>query len=386
MLDMLRTALHRRLNHAAAALCTVVAAQSFAQGVTDGQVTIGQTVALSGGMGEHGQALAIGAQAYLQKVNRGGGIHGRKLVLVTLDDGADAKRAEANARRLASENGVVALFSGAEGGPCVAATRVAAEARVPMIGCAGGSPELREPFNAFSFPVRAAHVDEFDQLLGYAAMFGMKRIGFVHSDSDTGRKHLANVRRLAEQHGVTLALAVTLSSAKDGFDPERIAAEIAKNELDALLNHGSYAQYAEIIRATRKRRGGTQFLAVNSGAQQMVRALGGESRGLIFAQVVPFPWFDATPVVREYREALKAHAPTVEVSFSSLEGFINAKVLVEALRRADRKLTRESLVAALESMRGYDVGGLAVTFTARDHQGSRFVDVVVVGADGRFVR
>jgi ABC-type branched-subunit amino acid transport system substrate-binding protein len=91
-------------------------------------------------------------------------------------------------------------------------------------------------------------------------------------------------------------------------------------------------------------------------------------------------------VVREYREALKAHAPTVEVSFSSLEGFINAKVLVEALRRADRKLTRESLVAALESMRGYDVGGLAVTFTARDHQGSRFVDVVVVGADGRFVR
>jgi ABC-type branched-subunit amino acid transport system substrate-binding protein len=214
----------------------------------------------------------------------------------------------------------------------------------------------------------------------------MRRIGFVHSDSETGRKHLANVRRLAEEHGVTLALAVTLSSAKDAFDPDRIAAEIAKHELDALLNHGSYAQYAEIIRATRKRRSATQFLAVNSGAQQMVRMLGSDSRGLIFAQVVPFPWFDVTPVVREYREALKVHAPNAELSFSGLEGFINAKVLAEALRRADRGLTRERLAAALESMRGYDVGGLTVTFTPSNHQGSRFVDVVVVGTGGKFVR
>jgi ABC-type branched-subunit amino acid transport system substrate-binding protein len=118
----------------------------------------------------------------------------------------------------------------------------------------------------------------------------------------------------------------------------------------------------------------------------MVRVLGGDAAGLIFAQVVPFPWFDATPVVHEYREALKAHAPQAEPSFSSLEGYINAKVLVEALRRAGRKLTREGLVAALESMRAYDVGGLAVSYTAGNHPGSGFVDVVVVGSNGRFVR
>ncbi|MGE5791527.1 MAG: ABC transporter substrate-binding protein [Bacteroidota bacterium] len=354
--------------------------------MTDAQVTIGQTVALSGGMGEHGQALATGAQAYFQKTNRNGGVHGRKLVLVTLDDGADSKRAEENARKLVNEHRAIALFSGAEGGPCVAATRLAAEARVPIVGCAGGSPELREPFNAFSFPVRAAHLDEFDQLLAYASMFGMRRVGFVHSDSETGRKHLANVRKLADRHGVTLALAVPLPSGKDAFDPQKITAEITKHEVDAVLNHGSYAQYAEIIRTAKKHGGRAQFLAVNSGAQQMVRLLGNDSRGLIFAQVVPFPWFDATPVVREYREALKAHAPSAQLSFSSLEGFINAKVLVEALRRADRKLTRESLLAALESMRDYDVGGLTVSFSAKSHEGSRFVDVVVVGADGKFVR
>jgi ABC-type branched-subunit amino acid transport system substrate-binding protein len=312
-------------------------------------------------------------------------VSGRKIALVTLDDAGDSKRAQENSRKLILESKVIALFSGAEGGPCVAATALAAELRVPVVGCAGGSPELREPFNRFSFPVRAAHLDEFEKLVQYAMVFGRKRIGFVHSESDTGRKHLANVRRLADRFGAVVALALPLPSGKD-FDPARIAEEIAKARVDAVLNHGSYGQYAEIIRAARKQGSTTQFLAVNSGAQQMVRLLGGDAAGLIFAQVVPFPWFDATPVVHEYREALKAHSPQAEPSFSSLEGYINAKVLVEALRRAGRKLTRESLAAALESMRPYDVGGLSVSYAPGSHPGSRYVDVVVVAASGRFVR
>jgi len=376
----------RRARSAPAFVLVFLASAACAQGITNTQVTIGQTVALSGGVGEHGQALTLGAQAYFDKVNGSGGVHGRKMVLVTLDDAGDSKRAQENARKLILEQRVVALFSGAEGGPCVAVTTVAGELRVPVVGCAGGSPELREPFNPFSFPIRAAHLDEFEKLVEYAAVFGRKRIGFVHSDSETGRKHLANVRRLADRYGVVVALALPLPSGKEAFDPAKISAEITKAGVEAVLNHGSYSQYAEIIRAAKKQGSPTQFLAVNSGAQQMVRLLGGDAAGLIFTQVVPFPWFDATPIVREYRDALKIHAPQTEPSFSSLEGFINAKVLVEALRRAGRKLTREGLITALESMRGYDVGGLTVSYAAGSHQGSRFVDVVVVGSNGRFVR
>jgi ABC-type branched-subunit amino acid transport system substrate-binding protein len=370
----------------AAAFAFFFASTAGAQGVTGSKVTIGQTVALSGGVGEHGRALTLGAQAYFNKVNRSGGVRGRKIVLVTLDDAGDSKRAQENARRLILEQRAIALFSGAEGGPCVAATTLAGELRVPVVGCAGGSPELREPFNPFSFPIRAAHLDEFDKLVEYAAVFGWKRIGFVHSDSETGRKHLANVRRLADRYGVEMALAIPLPSGKDAFDPARIAAEIAKAGVEAMLNHGSYGQYAEIIRATKKQGSPTHFLAVNSGAQQMVRALGDDATGLIFTQVVPFPWFEATPIVREYRDALNGLAPQTEPSFSSLEGFINAKVLVEALRRAGRKLTREGLIAALESMRDYNVGGLSIRYAAGSHQGSRFVDVVAVGSHGQFVR
>jgi branched-chain amino acid transport system substrate-binding protein len=359
---------------------------ALAQGVTDTHVTVGQTVALSGGVGEHGRALAAGAQAYFNKVNRAGGIHGRRVTLITLDDAGDARRAEENARKLAVGNSVIALFSGAEGGPCVAVSNAAKALRVPVVGCAGGSPELREPFNPFSFPVRAAHLDEFEKLIEYASLFGLKRVGFVHSDSETGRRHLANVQKLASRHGVEIALALPLASGKS-FDPGKLAGEIAAARVDAMLNHGSYGQYAEIIRAVKQQGGQTQFLAVNSGAQQMVKLLNADAVGLIFAQVVPFPWFDATPIVREYRETLKAHAPQIEPSFSSLEGFINAKVLTEALRRTDRKrLTRDTLAVALESMRHYDLGGLVVSYGADSREGSRFVDVVVVGTGGRFVR
>ena len=118
----------------------------------------------------------------------------------------------------------------------------------------------------------------------------------------------------------------------------------------------------------------------------MVRLLDSDAVGLIFAQVVPFPWSPLIPIVREYQDALKRHAPQSEPSFSSLEGFINAKVLVEGLRRAGRKPTRESLIGALDSMRDYDAGGLWVTYGAGSHLGSRFVDVVVVGASGQFAR
>lgn len=378
---------YRRCAASALAIPLVLlASAACAQGVAESPLMIGQTVALSGAIGDHGRALRLGAQIYFDKINASGGVHGRKLTLVTLDDAADSKRAQENARKLVLEQRVLALFSGAEGGPCVATTTLGSELRVPVVGCAGGSPELREPFGPFSFPVRAAHLDEFEKLLEYASLYGWKRLGFVHSDSETGRKHLANVRRLAERHGVEVALPVTLRSGKDGFDPAKIASDIGNARLDAVLNHGSYGQYADIVRAARKQGVRTQFLAVNSGAQQMVRLLDADAVGLIFAQVVPFPWSPLIPVVREYHDALKSHAPQSEPSFSSLEGFINAKVLVEGLRRAGRKPTREALIGALESMHDHDVGGLWVSYAGGNHQGSRFVDVVVVGGAGQFAR
>jgi ABC-type branched-subunit amino acid transport system substrate-binding protein len=129
-------------------------------------------------------------------------------------------------------------------------------------------------------------------------------------------------------------------------------------------------------------------MAVNSGAQQMVRLLGKQAAGVIFTQVVPYPWTGVPAVVKEFRDAAGARSPATDVSFSALEGYVSAKVMVEALRRADvrKPIERETLVVALESMARYDLGGMEVSFTPLAHRGSEFVDIVVVATDGRFVR
>jgi len=101
---------------------------------------------------------------------------------------------------------------------------------------------------------------------------------------------------------------------------------------------------------------------------------------------MPFPWDESIPVVREYTRLLKASSPTSEPNFSSLEGFVSAKVMVEGLRRAGRNLSRESLIRALETMDPYDVGGFKITYTPQDHRGSRYVDLTIISKDQKFVR
>jgi branched-chain amino acid transport system substrate-binding protein len=358
----------------------LVAAPAAAQG----PIVIGQTIALSGSLAEHGKAVHQGAAAYLKKVNAAGGVAGREVVLKTLDDGGDAQRAAQNTKKLIEEEGALAIFGGIEGGPCVASMKVAAEMGVPLIACMAGSPELREPFQRFAFPVRAPHFDEFAKLIDTAVTYGHRRIAFMHSDSDTGRKHLANVQKLLGARGLQLALAIPLAGKPDAA---QVARQLKDAGIQAMFNHGAYATYAEVIREARKLGLQTQFLAINSGAQQMVRSLGADAAGLIFTQVVPYPWATVPSVVKEFRDSVKE----IEggISFSAMEGFMSAKVLAEALARASRgrkALSAESLVATLEAMKSYDLGGIEVRYSAREHRGADFVDTVVVAKDGRFVR
>ncbi len=346
------------------------------------RIVIGQSIALSGGVGEHGQGAAAGAKLYLDGINAAGGVGGRRIAILTRDDGGDAKRAAENVRELIERDNVVAMLGGVEGGPCVATLKEASDRGVPLVACMAGSPEMREPFNRWSFPVRAAHLDEFDHLLGVVKTYGYARVAFVHADSDTGRKHLANVRRLAGDRGIDV-VPIPMTAGKV---PAALADAIGAARVDAVFNHGSYSVYVAIIKALRAKGLHPMFMAVNSGAAQMARELGPEGKGLIFTQVVPFPWGVAVPVVKEYQQALAKYAPATEPSFSGLEGYIGAKVLVAGLRAAGRDLTRGGIQRAMESLGTVDVGGMLVRYRPGAHAGSSFVDTVIVASDGRFSR
>lgn len=355
----------------------------FAQPAAN-DIVIGQTIALTGGQSEHGRAVQLGARAYLDKVNAAGGVHGRRIVLTTLDDAGNAAKAAENTALLVDRDNALAVFGGIEGGPCVASMKVAIEKRVPLVACLAGSPEMREPFSRYVFPVRAAHYNEFERLIDLSVESGGRRIGFLHSDSETGRKHLANVRKLLGRYNLDVAGAIVIPNEKP--DAKKLAEQIIAAKLDVVFNHGSYALYGDVIKEVKTHGADTRFMAVNSGAQQMVRALGTEARGIVFTQVVPFPW-SATPlVVAEHRAALKAAAPNAEPSFSSLEGFVSAKVLVAGLQRAPARLSREDLIAGLEQLGNHDLGGFVVAYGPASRTGSTLVDTVLATGTGRFVR
>ena len=355
-----------------------------AAGGAGGDIPIGQTIALTGGQSEHGKAVQLGARLLFDKVNAAGGVHGRRIALTTLDDGGNAAKAAENTALLADREHVIAVFGGIEGGPCVASMRVTIEKKVPLVGCLAGSPELREPLNRYVFPVRAPHYNEFERLIDVSVETGARRIGFLYSDSETGRKHLANVRKLVGRHNLELAAAIPIPG--EHPDAKQLADQIVAAKLDAVFNHGSYSLYGEVIRALNARGGSTRILAVNSGAQQLTRALGKDAHGIIFTQVVPFPWGATPPVVAEYRAALKAAAAGTEPSFSSLEGYISAKLLVAGLQRANPRLSREDLVAGLEQLGNHDVGGLVVSYGPGTRTGAVLVDTVLATGSGRFVR
>lgn len=351
------------------------------------EILIGQTIALTGSTAEHGKAEMQGAQAYIGQVNQAGGIRGKKVKIKILDDAGDGKRAAENTTTLINE-GVIAIFSGIEGGPCGASLKVALERKVPIVACAAGSPELRGT-NRYLFPVRAAHYDEFVKLIDFSVTFGRKRIAFLHADSDTGRQHRDNVIRIAKARGIEEVLAIPfIGSGDKASDPGKIAQQIIDAKIETVFNHGSYGYYAKVIKEAMQRGAPiSKFMAVNSGAQQMNKLLGENGRGLIFTQVVPYPWSytNIFPVVTEYRDAWTKAFPGEEISFSGLEGFMNAKALVEGLRRIKGEANSESLVLALQSMRHYDLGGVTIDFSASEGRGSKFVDIVISSSKGRFV-
>jgi branched-chain amino acid transport system substrate-binding protein len=360
-------------------LYMIVAAPTHA---ASADIIIGQSIALTGGNGQHGTAITQGIDSYLEQVNARGGVKGHKIRLLREDDAGDSKRAAENTLKFVEKDRAVAIFSGIEGGPCVAITQAISAKQVPIIGCAAGSPDLREPYNRYSFPIRAAHFSEFAKLIDIALSYGYKRFAFMHSDSDTGRKHLTNVKRLLGERQTLLTLPIMQGSKTT---PEEIAKLLTDNNIDVVFNHGSAGFYGKVVQETRKTNNHTAFFAINSGTQQMVKTLGSQGKGLVFTQVVPYPWGVTPQIVADYQAAFKRKYPNEDYSFSSLEGYINAVVLVAGLKRASG-YSAEGITEAFENLGLINIGGMEVKYGIGNHEGSRFVDTVVVSSTGKFVR
>lgn len=353
-------------------------------GVSEREILIGQSVTLQGGKNDYGVAARAGMNLYIDAVNAAGGVHGRKLVVRTLDDDNSSKAAEANARRLIDE-GVFMLFGSVEGGPSTAVLKVAAEAKVPFFGPMAGPPILRRPHQPMVFPVRAEHRDEFRALMEWGRTTGLKTVGFLHADSDGGREHVKNVEIIAKELGMQVVLTQPFKNDMSDAAIDQLVDAIGKTKPDLYFNHGSAGLYMKLLAKAKAAGLKTTFMGVNSGSFQIAKSLGPLAQGMVFAQVVPSPWQRKHEIAREYQAAVREAGGKHELSYGGLEGFMTAKALVLALRATGKDLTRAGLVRTLESTPAFELGGVRVSYAPGNHEGSHFVDLSLVSRDGQFI-
>lgn len=366
----------------------LAAAAGMAQatdGVGRGTILIGQTITLEGGKNAYGMAVQDGIATYLKLANEQGGVHGRRIVLKTLDDDNSGSKAEANARDLVRKDKAFILFGSIEGGPSTAVMKAAVELQVPFFGPMAGSPTLRRPHQPLVFPVRSEHRDEFRALLEHARSIGMTRAAFFRSDSETGLQHLENVKILCRELKMELVADLPFKSGISDADIGALAQKVGTSGAQVVINHGGAGVYEQLIRKARAQGVKAAFSAVNSGSAQLAEKLGELAHGMVFAQVVPNPMQRKTEIAREYRDVFGRLNPDKPFSYGSLEGYMTAKALVAALKLAGPEPTRDSFVQGLVKAGALDLNGLRAKYQPGDYTGLALVDLAIYTRDNRFM-
>jgi ABC-type branched-subunit amino acid transport system substrate-binding protein len=353
-------------------------------GVTDREVAVGQFAAFSGAAAQLGLRMRAGIEAYFKVVNAQGGVNGRQLKLVTRDDGYEPEKTKAAVKTLIEEDKVFALI-GSVGTPTgLAALPILTAASVPIVGMFTGAQALREPFNRNVFHVRASYFDETERIVQHLTTLGLTKIAVFYQDDAYGKTGLDGVERALARR--QLKPVATGTHERNSVDVNKALAAILAAGPEAIVQISAYKSCAAFIKQARAKGYGGQFFNVSFvGSKALADELGDVGSGVVISQVVPFPYTPSSPLVREYQERM-TQAGDKEFDFSSMEGYLTAKVFVEGLKRAGRNLTRDSLIGGLEAMREVNLGGFIISYGPKDHMGSTYTDLTIVGRGGKFVR
>ena len=353
-------------------------------GVTSDKIVLGQSVALTGPAAQLGIQMRNGLKAYFDAVNARGGVHGRKIELVTLDDGYEPARTVPNTRQLIEKDKVFALIGYVGTPTSVPAIPLFTEAKVPFIGPFTGAESLRQPFNRFIFHVRASYYDETDKIVEQVVSTGGRNIAVFYQNDAYGQAGLKGVELATQKRSMKISSLGTVE--RNTVKVEDAVAKISASRPDAVVMISAYASCAEFIRQMKKAGSTATFYNVSFvGSKALQGALGNEGAGVAISQVVPYPWGTAVPVVKEYQQ-LSEKAGIKDIDFGAIEGFLVAKVFVEGARRAGKALTRDAFIGAMEKMDDVDLGGFFVSYSPTNHAGSKFVDLTIIGRDGKFLR
>lgn len=371
----------RTLLQSLAATSASLALPSFSQ--ADRRIVLGQSAAFSGPAAYLGTQMNRGAKVFFDAVNAAGGVNGSTIELRTLDDGYEPERCKANTERFVSKDNVFGLFGYVGTPTCVAALPVIQESRTIFFGPFTGAEALREPFSKNVFHVRASYFDETALIVKQLTSLGLTKIAVFYQDDAYGKAGLEGVSRALKT--LKLAPVATGTVQRNTVEVAAAVKTIADAKPEAVVQITAYKSAAAFIREARKAGyGGTFYNVSFVGTQALADELGREARGIMISQVMPSPFSTTSALSREYLEAVAKVGG--DANYSSMEGYVSAKVFTEGLKRAGRNPTRESFITAMESIQNHNLGGFNVNFGARDHVASHFVELSMLTEDGKVKR
>jgi ABC-type branched-subunit amino acid transport system substrate-binding protein len=361
-----------------------LAAKSDEAGVSADAILFGQAAALQGPSSALGQRMRQGIVAAFTEINAKGGVHGRKLQLISRDDGYEPDRSIVETTKLLDEDKVFALI-GAVGTPTAKATIPITSARnVPFIGPFTGAEFLRDPELANVVNIRASYGAEAEAWIKHLTEDRrFTRIGIFYQDDSFGRDGLVGVKRALARRGLELA-------AEGTFERNTRAVASAwrmlrRAEPEAIVMVGTYGPCAEFVKLAHRSGFYPTFVNISFvGANALAKELGADGEGVIVSQVVPFPWDASLKLVADYQAAQKAFDPSLTPDFVSLEGYLSGRLAAAALEKAGPNPTRAGLLRAINDTGRFDISGTVITVGMRMIDTPQRVFLTVIQKDGTF--
>jgi ABC-type branched-subunit amino acid transport system substrate-binding protein len=349
-------------------------------GITENEILIGSCSVLEGPSHFLGTETVAGAKAYFAMINDAGGVDGRKLKLITYDDSYDPAKTEVCFNRL-MEQKVFALGFFVGTPTAVKYIPMAESNKIPMVGLFTGAQTLYAPLRHWIVNVRASYFDETrEQIDGMWRTLGYKKIGVIYPEDAFGAAVLEGVKAALKAHGAE-PIAVASYQRQTAQVGGAIDTVKAANP-DAVVVVGPSNTVAPILKQSHAKAWKPLFLTVSFvGTDELIVEAGPDAEGTVITQVVPPYYLTDYKSVALYRRTLTKYLPSTQPNFVSLEGFIDAMVLVEGLKRAGKDLTREGLIRGIESIHEFDLGlgpQFKLDYSAKDHKGFDHVLPTVV--------
>jgi ABC-type branched-subunit amino acid transport system substrate-binding protein len=365
-------------------------------GVNDKEILMGMSAAFTGPAAELGIGMRAGIEACFQDVNDKGGVHGRKLSLVSLDDGYEPKQCLDNMHDLLDSQKVFATIGNVGTPPAQVAVPFSMEKKRLFFGAYTGAGLLRKtPPDRYVFNYRASYEEETGAIVRF--LVKVKKVPLdqiaVFAQKDAyGDSGFQGVLKTVESLGGDPKKVTRVSYERNTVNVEPAVQEILKQKdrIKAIVMVPAYKPAAKFIQLLKDKEVNVFFASVsfvNSGAlAQEFKKIGLKyAEGVIVAQVVPHYKYIATSTKHEFEDCMRRYSPQQPLDFISLEGYIAARLFVAGLQKTGRNLTTERLVDSLESISDLtlETGG-SVSFSSAEHQGSHTVWGTMLNAQGEY--